>query len=140
MTIEGKIKDSFFIPNNLEFYKAILKKFNGKDVEVKISKVSNNRSIQQNRYYFGVVLKCFQQGYFDLNNEWLSIDEIHNYCKTKWNYKEIVNLKTGEVTQIARSTSDLNTYEFMIFIDEIIKFIGEWFGIVVPSPSDCKEI
>ena len=140
MKIEGKIKNLIFIPENIEIYNSILRKFNGKDVEYEIHKIKNNRSLQQNKYYFGVVLKCFQQGYYDLNKDYLSIDDIHNFCKSKWNFKEIINFKSGEIIQIARSTADLNTFEFMIYIDEIIKFIGEWFGIEVPSPSFCKEI
>ncbi len=49
-----------------------------------------------------------------------------------------VDKRTGEVRKIPRSTTTLDTKEFAVYLDQIIKLVGES-GYVVPEPRWYRE-
>lgn len=115
-----------------------IKSFNDKDVVITFSKPKKNRSNNQNRYYWGLVLPLIQNGLLDATGELRSIDNIHYkillplFAPTN----EIVNKDTGECITERLTSSDLTTTQFCEYIIEIQKWSAEFLSIDIPSPNE----
>jgi hypothetical protein len=115
-----------------------IKSFNDKDVVITFSKPKKNRSNNQNRYYWGLVLPLIQNGLLDATGELRSYDNIHYkillplFAPTN----EIVNKETGECIVERLTSSDLTTTQFCEYILEIQKWAAEFLGIDIPSPNE----
>jgi len=138
--LTGTVSDSTLKLHNRKLFDTLLCQFNGKDVIIKIQKQKKIRSNYQNRYYFGVVIPIIQQGLFDVQAEWLSVDEIHAFLKQNFNYKELVNKRTGEVVAVAKTTADLATIEFEEYLDRCRAFADEFLNIIIPMPNEQVKI
>jgi hypothetical protein len=103
------------------------------DVVVTIEKRHATRSLQANRYYFGVALKLLSEhtGY--------TVDELHEWAKAKFIPKHLALLdKNGEVRDdlvIGGTTTRLNRVEFYEYIEALRKFAAEELGVVIPDPD-----
>ena len=86
------------------------------------------RSNQQNRYYWGAVLKAVS------NHTGYSPDELHEFFKLKFN-KEHISIGKDEVT-IGKSTSSLQTMEFEQYLSKIIMFASMELGVIIPNPDE----
>jgi hypothetical protein len=115
-----------------------IKSFNDKDVVITFTKPKKNRSNNQNRYYWGLVLPLIQNGLLDATGELRSYDNIHYkillplFAPTN----EIVNKDTGECIVERLTSSDLTTTQFCEYILEIQKWSAEFLGIDIPSPNE----
>lgn len=117
-----------------------LKDFEGERVLLRLSKKRKNRSLEQNRYYFGVVCECFQIGAKETWGEEISKEEAHENLKKECNYKELVSEDSGEIFRLVKTTSNLNTLGFEEYLERCRKFIYTWFNITVPMPNEQLEI
>lgn len=100
----------------------------------------NNRSIQQNRYYHGVVVPIVKDGLRDAGfGEVKSSADAHEILKYLFLKKRIVNEETGEVIELLGTTTILTTIEFNEFVDEIIRWASEYLGIQIPLPNEQME-
>jgi len=138
--LTGTVSDGTLKLHNRKLFDTLLCQFNGKDVIIKIQKQKKIRSNYQNRYYFGVVIPIIQQGLFDVQAEWLSVDDVHAFLKQNFNYKELVNKRTGEVVAVAKTTADLATIEFEEYLDRCRAFADEFLNIIIPMPNEQVKI
>lgn len=100
----------------------------------------NNRSIQQNRYYHGVVVPIVKDGLRDVGfSEIRTSEDAHEVLKYLFLKKRIVNEETGEVIEKLGSTAKLSTIEFNEYVDEIIRWSAEYLGIQIPLPNEQME-
>lgn len=120
--------------------KLITEAFNLPDgsYELKITKRSK-RSLNQNRYYWGICVKMVHDGLKDLGHE-VTLEETHDFLKAKFNYNEIVNESTGEVVSIPKSTTELSKTDFMEYIEKIQRFAAEFLNVVIPDPNTQLSI
>jgi hypothetical protein len=115
-----------------------IKSFNDKDVVITFTKPKKNRSNNQNRYYWGLVLPLIQNGLLDATGELRSYDNIHYkillplFAPTN----EIVNKDTGECIVERLTSSEMTTTQFCEYIIEIQKWAAEFLGIDIPSPNE----
>ncbi len=88
----------------------------GQRVKITVSEVLKERSIKQNRYYWGVYLPeiANQTGEQDLN-------KLHELFKGKFLTTGIVQV-LGEKVRMKKSTTDLNKEEFSLYIQSIEAF------------------
>lgn len=117
--------------------KAIVKKaFDLKDgvYELEIKK-RDKRSLQQNRYYFGVCIKMIRDELYERGND-VSIQETHEWINSKFNYLEVINEETGEVERIPQSTTKLNKEGFGLYIEKVQRFGAEFLSITIPDPGE----
>ena len=128
------------IHNRHIFDSMLLNHFKDKDVEVVVKTAKKNRSNNQNRYYWGVVIPIVQQGIFDTQGDWMTAEQTHQFLKTNFNYSEKVNEKTGEVLRFTNLTSYLSTIDFEIYMDKIRAFSDEYFGVIIPMPNEQTTI
>lgn len=94
----------------------------------------NQRSNQQNRYYFGLVIPLVQQGIKHLGTD-ITKEECHEFLKARFNSQELLNPETAEYIQIPRSTTAMSKEQFCEYISKIQQFSAEFLNVVIPDPS-----
>ena len=107
-------------------FKEYLRKFEGKWVWVTVEKFSKQRSLNQNRYYWGVVVKILADeiGY--------SKDEMHDALR--W---EFLNISEDEkALPTVKSTTELSTIEMETYLEEIREWADTQLDIYIPLPNE----
>ena len=125
---------------NRNAFVSLLKNFDGKEIKITIERKKKTRSNQQNRYYWGCIIPAIQQGLFETQGEWISIYEVHEFLKQNFNYKEIVNDKTGEVLRLGITTTDKSALEFEEYMDKCRQFADEYLNIIIPLPNEQANL
>ncbi len=96
---------------------------------ISIDKQSKSRSLNQNAYYHGVVIRAFTTANIGYNAE-----EIHQLLAERFiSYERDVKGKSFKFT---RSTTSLTTVEMEEYLSNIRTFAGEFFGIFIPKPNE----
>ena len=96
-------------------------------VKVEIKRALPQRTLQQNRYYWGVVVKMIA----DYTGH--DPDEVHTHLKYKF------LRQTDGVIEWVRSTTTLDTAEFTDYIERCRKWALDELNIVIPSPDDITD-
>jgi len=111
----GRIEHGKLILDSPDRFRVHLSRYEGQPVEVVVRKKKSQRSLQQNSYYWGVVIEILRT-YF----EGYTADELHQALKYKF-------LRTHEDSDLpaAKSTTKLSTKEFGEYIDSIVRWAGE---------------
>ena len=101
-----------------------------------IVKDARTRSLPQNAYYWGVIIPLVRQGLLDAGYDEVrtSID-AHEVLKHLHLRKRFVSKQTGDVIDIAGSSSKLTIHEFNNYIENICRWSAEFLGVVIPSPN-----
>lgn len=100
--------------------------FEGKRIQLVLKKYKTQRSIEQNKYYWGVIIKILSEefGYFP--------EEIHDALRFKF-------LRvSGRVLSIAKSTTELTTIEFEIYQEQIRVWALTEHQIKIPLPNEVE--
>ena len=113
-----------------------LQNFEGQDVEVEIRKRKKQRSGNQNRFYFGVILPEIREalidaGYFMQNNE-----QVHELLKFKFLKATVTNEDTGEIIETLGSTKDMSTSEFETYLTAIRVWAAEYLNVTLSIPNE----
>lgn len=115
--------------------RAVRKMFELKDGAYRFEgKRINKRSTPKNSYYWAICVALVREGLKDLGHD-VSAEETHDWLKSKFNYKEIINESTGEVERIPRSTTELSKTEFAEYISKVQIFAAEFLGVIIPDPN-----
>jgi len=137
----GQIKDGKLHIIRRDLFMDSLKTLPNCRCRITIEKVYKKRSNPQNAYLWGVVYPILLQGLNEVGyNEILDIDEVHDFCKTRFLKKEVVNEYTGEIIQTIGSTKKLTTLEFSEYLDRIKQFADEYLHYYIPEPNEETEI
>ena len=133
----GNISDGKLIISNRRQFDADLKQWEGKRVELTIQKAKKSRSLQQNAFYYAVVLPVALKGFIDAGNLGITKDDVHEFMKSRFlkEGKEIIIPKSGQTFTVSKTTTTLSTTEFMDYIEQIAQFCSEWLGVVIPEPT-----
>lgn len=109
-----------------------------KQVVLSISIKKNDRSNNQNKYYWKVVVGLVQEAMNYLGNDF-SKEETHDFLKKEFNWTE-TELKEGHWIKVPRSTTKLTTIEFMDYVLKIQQFGADMLGIYIPDPLEQTEL
>jgi len=112
---------------DVRFY-AYLSSLEGQEVEIVVRKKRSKRSDQQNRYYWGVVVKMIADhcGYFS--------DEMHEALKLKF-----LGASTDEHGLVKiRSTAKLSKDEFIQYLNAVVQFAAMSLGVYIPGPNEVE--
>lgn len=126
----AKVKDGKMTLINRKFFDKELENFEGQTVTVTIEKKKHKRSDQQNKYYWGVVVPIVTEGIKE-TGEIVTTDQVHEFLKFTF-------LSTGEKIKFARSTTDLSTTDFLLYIDQIQIWASEFLNCYIPDPDEFK--
>jgi hypothetical protein len=106
---------------------------------VSITKCRDQRTLNQNAYYWGVVIPHISAGLLEAWGEKLDADETHDWLKREFLSKPIVDRKTGDVKGYAAgSSAKLDTAQFGDYLDAVKKFAGEKLEIEIPEPISLE--
>ena len=120
------IKSGKVIFNNVKLFNDYISTFEGKDVEVIVRKFKKERSNQQNKYYWGVVISllCETTGYFD--------EEMHDALKMMFLRDDTRKIPT------LRSTANLTTVEFEEYLEKIRIWAVQELNCIIPLPNEVE--
>jgi len=106
-----------------------IKSLLGKDVEISIKSLSKKRSVNQNDYYWGVVIPYLLE-----EIKYLDKDSLHHYIKTEF----LADYSTPIPT--VKSTTELSTVEMEEFLDRVRKWASSEYGLYIPLPNEEGRI
>lgn len=139
LTYYGKVTDRVKIYRSDEMQRMIVANFAGKDIELTIQRKRRRRSLEQNAYYFGVVVPIVCAGLQDAGYR-VTREVTHEFLKATFYKKELVNESTGEVLQTVGSTSEMSTVEMMDYFQEITQWAAEFLNVQIPAPNEQIKI
>ena len=113
----GKVIDGKLVIDGKEDLQDDISKLTG-DVSIEIKPLKKHRSPRQNNYYHGVVIKTMAEsiGY--------TPDEMHKAIKLHFGIQ---------------TTKYLTQDEFQDYLDRIIRWAAQNFGIHIPDPTRSHE-
>lgn len=95
------------------------------------------RSINQNAYYWAVVVPMVKDGLFHAGfDEVTTNEDAHEMLKQIHLTRRMISKTTGDVIDLAGSSKLLSIPEFNDYIEKICKWAVEYLGIVIPSPDE----
>lgn len=99
-------------------------------------KSKKQRSVQQNRFWWGALLPLVKIGLNDAGySEVKTNEDAHEVIKAIFLKKHISN-SDGLALEMAGSTAELTTIEFNELIDNVQKWAAEFLNIQIPSPNE----
>lgn len=122
----GKVEKGKLILDSPDRFRVHLSRYEGQPVEIVIRKKKSQRSLQQNRAYFGIAVEilCEHTGF--------RREEMHGALKQK--FASRIDEKTG--LTIIESTADMDTARFCRYYDDIQRWAAEFLGVYVPDPNE----
>lgn len=127
---ETKILNGKLIPINPNELREYFKSLSNGDYILAIAKQEMFRTVDQNAYYWGVVVDVFSKytGH--------SPNEMHDIFKGKFNMatKRVGN----EIVEYSETTTLMTTKEFNTYIDEIRQWAVE-LNLYIPEPNEYLE-
>ena len=121
------------------------KAFAGKDIVVTFARPKKTRSSEQNRYYWGVVVRMVCEGFQALGNPVNpdSVEDaelVHTYLKGRFLEPIRVADANREVHDLGYTTTNLSTSQMMDYIAQVQQFAAEFLNIVIPEPGEQAEL
>lgn len=135
VTPEGEIK----VYRSKEMRELIRVNFAGREIEVTIQRKRKHRSLEQNQYYWGVIVPVVMQGLTDAGYR-VTKESTHEFLKATFNKMELVNEQTGEFLQTIGSTSQMSTVDMMTYFDKITQWAVEFLNVEIPQPGEQIKI
>lgn len=130
--VDGKIKANTQIDK-----KQIIETYAEGDYLIfSIKKLNKKRSNLQNNYYWGVVVPVLVIGLREVGYEDIDSNTAHELMKLKYLKKILLNKKTGEITNILGTTTELTAVEFNEYLDKINNFAIEYLNTEIPLPNE----
>ncbi len=128
-TFIGEIKDGVLVVRNRPMMEKEIRQYDDCPAVIKVERLKNSRSRQQNSYYWAVALKIISEATGHTE------EELHEIFKKMFLPK--IFKKLGDKTvMISGSTTALSTDEFARYLDRIIAEVSEM-GIAIP-PAEIK--
>jgi hypothetical protein len=138
MIFYSTIKDGKLnIHNRKRFLQDVSTLKNG-EYELRLKK-KNRRSLQQNKYYWGVIVFEITHRFNELGNEFTH-EMTHDFLKDRFNFVEVVGTGGELIGTVGGTTTDLNKDEFSIYLDKIIQWAGEFLEIIIPAAGEQTEM
>ena len=112
----------------------VLKNLNTGVYKINIQKAKNIRSLNQNKYYWAVVVAVLSSelGYFK--------DEMHTLLRRKFLGYTKINPITGEEDVFAKSTTDLKSHEMEEYLESVRVWAISELDIYIPLPNEFASI
>lgn len=134
-------KDYTISLDNIRHYKHVLKdsRDSGETLEIRIAKHYSKRSLQQNRWLWGVAYVTIREFLFETQGQRYTLQEIHN-----WNLRVVQGQKLTKVTIKGKSflmtkdvkSSEWNTREFNEAKEKLQVYCSEEWGLVIADPHE----
>lgn len=102
------------------------------DYVVTVKQRRKIRSLSQNKYYFGVVVKVIGE-YLGETKE-----RVHDMLASLY-LRDVVDLKNGNSELTVKSTASLDSAEFEQYIKNVRTWAQDELNVYVPEPNEVSE-
>lgn len=129
----GKVENGKLIADDPALLQAAFRCHEGKRVEFQVKRFRKARSLDQNAYYWKVVVHLVKDAIGEDDDE-----AAHEVLKFECN-SEMRTIGKGEDRREYRhplSTALLSTVEFEAYTERCRKFAAQFFGIYIPLPNE----
>lgn len=107
----------------------------GKLVAISFKEVKRTRSLNQNAFYWGVVIPMVR-GMFAEHGSDIADDALHVYLKREiGGMVETIHDPHGVVHQVVTTSTELTTNEWEDYLTKIRAWAAE-FGLIIPFPNE----
>lgn len=128
----GTVKNGKLAIINKDRLHEDLRQFKDCDVDIIIKK-RGRRSLLQNAYYWGCVVKEVQLRFRELGHD-VETDDVHEFLKQKFHNEQIVTPQ-AEVITVPKSTTEMNKGEFVEYVERIRDWAADTLEIFIPDPG-----
>lgn len=125
----GKVEGGNFLAKDPAVYKAALHCHEGKYIEFQIVRHRQKRSLNQNAFYWGVVVPLVAEAIGESDPE-----SVHEAMKAKLNYYMVT--AKGRDIRVPMSTADLSTVDFEAYLERIRQWGARFFSLNIPLPNE----
>lgn len=125
----GTINEGKLILDNPQKYLVQLSYLNGKKIELILRKKRSQRSLQQNSYYWGVVIEILR------NHFGYEPEEMHEALKI--HFLKLENHKAPGLVSV-KSTTRLSTDEFNAYVNRVVTWAAQEYGVYIPDPRQVE--
>lgn len=111
----------------------------GKQISITIGAVTNKRSNQQCRFYFGIVVPMIKEMFEEAGNV-VDSDDVH--CFLRAHVGKLVNRVVspdGTTKNVLKSSTKLTTMEFEDYLTKIRAWAAEQ-GVIIPLPNESEGL
>jgi hypothetical protein len=132
-TFKGYVKEGKFNFYDEEFFNQYVLSMKDGDVLLSVRREGKNRSDNQNRYYWAVVIRLIAQ---ELGYEGKSdLERLHVWIQEQVDHVTIMH----DGAKIASGTSSLSTVEMEDYLSKVRSWASSFLNIYVPLPNetDC---
>ena len=121
----GKVENGKLLLDNVSEFNSYKTSFEGKRIQLILRKYKTQRSIPENNYYWGVIVKILSDflGY--------TPEEAHEALKWKF-------LRKGGKIETVKSTTDLTTTEAEIYYENIRRWALTEYQVKIPLPNEVE--
>ncbi len=149
MNFIATIRDGRLIPDEPLVVNDELKTFHEKIVKISIEK-TNQRSIPQNRYYWGVVVHTIKERFTELGytrtdvsdhgvSSPLTRDDVHQFLRSNFLRDDLISGDGEVLGTLSKSTKQLSTDEFVKYLDNVKNWAVQSLDIQIPDPETKIE-
>lgn len=125
-------KDGHIVPYDLDAFKSTLRKLDGKDLFCVLESIYKQRSLQENRYLFGVVIKILREETEDFGG-W-DAHEVYRWLEWKF-----LNDYPGK-PEPWKLIKELSTVNFEELMDRVREWASVELGCYIPLPNECEVL
>jgi hypothetical protein len=118
----------------------VIRALEGKTLTLTFKVHRKERSIQQNRYYWGVIIPIWSKLIQDEWGEFYNAKDTHEFLKYNCNYEEKIVEETGEILRVSKSTKENTTVDQEEFHERARRLAMEIFNCEIPLPNEQIEI
>ncbi len=123
----GSVEKGKLILDQPQKYLVHLSQLNGKKIELVLRKRRSQRSLEQNRAYWGIAIEILS------NHLGYDKDTMHHALKVK--FASAVDPVTG--LTIIESTAKMDTKRFIQYYEDIQRWSMEFLNCYIPDPNEC---
>lgn len=127
--VVGKVVGGKFVPQDSATFKKAFWAHEGKQVDITVKRHRENRSLNQNNYYWGVVVPMVGEAIGETD-----IEAVHEVLKLEHNYY-IAKVGDREI-RVPQSTAELSTDEFESYLERVRRWASEFLNLYVPLPNE----
>lgn len=100
----------------------------GEPLRVIVTAEERQRNAQQNRFYWGAVLKAISEQAW-VEGRQFDKDAWHEYFARKYGVLDELILPDGEIIMRRKSTTQMSVGEFSEYLDAVQSYAGETLGV-----------
>jgi len=138
ISANGEVKDGRLKVYKSKEFAELIRVYEGKQIEVKVSRKHSHRSLQQNAY-FHAILPFIREALKDTGNI-MTVEDIKIMLKSMFLKQDIVDSEGTVMGQRIRGTHELNKVEFGEFMSDCNHWCIEYLSCEIPKPGEELEI